>query len=219
MSMSVNSLDTSSLSTIPTVSSKETLDSSSLKTLAFDIFSEFVAGKSDAKLEKIKEEIKKAAVLPSVEEIVSKYGITTEQAQAVLSEVCMERATEAGGTPEQIVKTATNMYLLAEISDAKAFESVDIEKIMEDVSEQEETDDENILSAQQIADKYDVSVAQAQAVLDRIEKEEENSSYSKIATDVSADPTYSILGGSSGSPVVSIKNSSLPVLSTVSYSA
>lgn len=172
---------------------------------------------ADAKLDKIKEEIKKMAVLPSTDEIVAKYGITKEQAAQVLAEVCLEVATEAGGTPEQIAKTASGMYLIAEMSDSEIFETFDTEKIIKEALEEQKADDEKDLSAQQIADKYDISLQQAQAVVDTIEKEDEESTSSITVSDLSAESTYSIRSGSSGKYVISTNNSSSLALSTVSY--
>lgn len=179
--------------------------------------SEILTKNSDVKLDKIKEEIKKLAILPSSDEIASKYGITAEQAKQVLAEVCIEVATDAGGTPEEIAQTASNMYLVAEMSDSEIFETFDIEKILKKSLEQQETDDEKDLSAQEIADKYDITIPQAQAVIDGIEKDDEHSASSITASDLSAESTYSVHSGSAGTYIVSTNNSGSLVLSTVSF--
>lgn len=222
--MSVDSVGTFSLSALPSASSKD-VNTSLLKKMEVDTSaakdsSAIPADKADAKLEKIKAEIKGSPILPSTEKIVAKYGITTDQAEKILSEVCMERATDAGGGPEQVTKTANDMYLIAELSDSEVFETIDIEKLLKGAEEQEKKDDAKALSANQIADKYDITLEQAQAVLDGIKKEEENSSDSSSATveDLSAKPTYSIQCGSFGS-TISLNNSCTLALSTVSYSA
>lgn len=180
--------------------------------------SEVRTNKTDAKLDKIKEEIKKMAVLPSSDEIVSKYGITKAQAQQVLAEVCMEIATDAGGTPEQVTQMASNMYLMAEMSDAEPFETFDASEILKGAFAQDQADDEEILSAEEVSEKYGITLEQAQTILDGMKNDDEDSAYCATAYDLSAEPTYSINNGMNGQFNISLNSCSL-ALSTVAYSA
>jgi len=220
MSLSINSLNTFSFPDFPAAPSKEASGDIPLNAQASGTSLESATDKADAKLEKIKEEIKKSPVLPSTDALVEKYGITKQQAQQVLSEVCMELSTDVGGTPEQVTKTALNMYMLAEFSDSEVSETMDTEKIIKDDLAQKAAKDEKALSSEQIADKYDIPLNQAQAVLDGIDKDEDpSSSSSATVSDLSANPTYSIQNNLSGSCTISLNNGSSLALSTVSYSA
>ena len=244
MSMSVNSVSASSLLNFPTASSKGAAKSSRAEVAEGDMATSTAAdevaasaeAKKNAKLAKIKEEIKQSPVMPSTEKIVAKYGITSEEAAQVLSEACLEVATNAGGSPEQVTKLANAMYLLAEVSDSDVVEVLDISKLLkgaaakkgaESSSEQDEG-----LSAQQIADKYDVPIEKAQEMVAQIEKSGEGSSSSSLSTVDSVSPessangdlaigsTYSVSNsGLSGPHGVSINNNFPPCISTVSYSA
>lgn len=173
---------------------------------------------TDAKLDKIKEEIKKMAVLPSSDEIVEKYGITKAQAQQVLAEVCMEIATDAGGTPEQVTQMASNMYLMAEMSNAEPFETFDTSEILKGAFAQDQADDKKALSTEEVSEKYGITLEQAQLVLDGMKKDDEDSAYCATAYDLSAEPTYSINNGRDGQFNISLNTCSL-ALSTINYGA
>jgi len=180
--------------------------------------SEVRTNNTDAKLDKIKEEIKKMAVLPSSDEIVSKYGITKAQAQQVLAEVCMEIATDAGGTPEQVAQMASDMYMMAEMSDAEPFKTFDASEILKGAFAQDQANDEKALSAEEVSEKYGITLEQAQTILDVMKKNDEDSAYCATAYDLSAEPTYSINNSGDGQFNISLNSCSF-ALSTVAYSA
>ena len=221
MSLSISSLSAFPLQEFPTVSSKEgskePSGDTSLKVQASGGPLGVMEDKADAKLARIKEEIKKMAVLPSSDEIVSKYGITEVQAQQVLAEACMELATEVGTSPEQVTKMANDMYLMAEMFGTEAFETFDATKVLNGALAEEQTDEGKDLSAEEVAQKYDISLNQAQAVLDEIDKDDDSVS-SPTASDLSAKPAYSVNGDLAGTCTISLNNTCSFALSTVSYS-
>lgn len=226
MDMPANILGTLALSAFSAMSSQEVSSEPNEKAAEsgapLTVDAQRVMGdKTDAKLERIKEEIKKAAVLPSSDEIVSKYGVTKAQAQQVLSEVCMEIATDAGGSLEQITQTANNMYMLAEMSDSKVFKTFDATELMqgESTQDQDQVQEEKTLSAEDVSQKYDITLEQAQGVLDTIKRDEEGSNSAITTTDLSAMPTYSISNSTNGQFSISLNNSCSFALSTVAYSA
>jgi hypothetical protein len=236
MAMSVNSVGASSFLNFPTPSANnaprvtrtdENGGEKSAKEDASEIgdVSGAVAGaaeeKDDAKLAKIKEEIKRAPVLPSTEKIVARYGITTAQAEKVLAEACLEVATNAGGTPEQVTKTANGLYLMAEISDSDVVEVLDVAKLLKEAAAKKEE-----ASAKKIAEENDITLEQAQEIIAQGETNEDDTASSgaiagaSVNGDLAASSTYSVSnGGSSGSHAVSISNRSLSCVSTVSYRA
>lgn len=224
MDMSANILGSLALSTFSAMSSQVVSGESSEKTAEngapLTVDAQAAMGdKTDAKLEKIKEEIKKAAVLPSSDEIVSKYGITKAEAQQVLAEACMEVATDAGGSLEQITQTASDMYLMAEMSDTKAFETFDATELIKAQLAKDNAEKEKALSAEDVSQKYDIPLEQAQSVLDTMNKDKEGSTSSITAADLSAEPTYSISNGANGQFAISLNNSCPFALSTIAYSA
>lgn len=233
--MSINSVTTSSLLTAMKASLKDTSSSSrpvaktSSESAQIDAASA-AAEKKNAKLEQIKEEVRNAPVLPSSDKIAEKYGIPKAQAEIVLSQISLERATDAGGSPEQVVETATEIYMMAELSDSKMEDLFDVSEILRAsaVKKEEET------SAKELAEKNDITLEQAQEIINEGENNEESSSSfasltSSLASlssasdkknDSSDISTYSVsTGNSSGSYKISTNSSSTATAFTVSYGA